>query len=439
MTRVLVVDDSRFMRTVIGNALTEAGYEVETATNGVEAVETVTSFDPAVVTMDVEMPELGGIEAVERIMADNPTLILMLSAYTSEGTDATLDALERGAIDFLHKPDGSGSRNIGHLADDVVAKVDELAAADVSSLALARAAASAHATSTHVADAPSRSATPAGTTASTSVSSATSSVNSSPAGPETPSPPATATPVTDRARADTDEFSATDAPVIVIGASTGGPKIVERLFARLPLALEATVVVVQHMPPEFTDRFAARLDAHSEYAVREATDGARIGPGEAVVAAGGYHLQVVDSERELGPDPAHDLDLDPGPETSGAGQTHSQSLRVALDDGERRHGLRPAIDVSMETAAEQVTGPLCGVVLTGMGSDGAAGIEAIQGAGGYTIAQNEATSPVFGIPCQAIETGCVDTVVPDTEVVPTILETFTAADAGNGGEGETDD
>ncbi|ELZ09045.1 chemotaxis-specific protein-glutamate methyltransferase CheB [Natrialba aegyptia] len=437
MTRVLVVDDSRFMRTVIGNALTEAGYEVETATNGVEAVDIVASFDPAVVTMDVEMPELGGIEAVERIMADNPTLILMLSAYTGEGTDATLDALERGAIDFLHKPDGSGSRNIGHLADDVVAKVDELAAADVSSLALARAAASAHATSTHVAnssstqvaDAPSRSATPAGTTgadASTSIGSTASSVNSSPAGPETPSSPATATPAADRARSDTDEFSATDAPVIVIGASTGGPKIVEQLFARLPLALEATVVVVQHMPPEFTDRFAARLDAHSEYAVREATDGARIGPGEAVVAAGGSHLRVTDSEREIDADTT-------------AGRTRTQSLRVALDDGERRHGLRPAIDVTMETAAEQVAGPLCGVVLTGMGSDGAAGIEAIQGAGGYTIAQNEATSPVFGIPCQAIETGCVDTVVPDTGVVPTILNAFTAADTGNGSEGESDD
>ncbi|WP_323171504.1 chemotaxis-specific protein-glutamate methyltransferase CheB [Natrialba sp. PRR66] len=437
MTRVLVVDDSRFMRTVIGNALTKAGYEVETATNGVEAVDIVVSFDPAVVTMDVEMPEMGGIEAVERIMADNPTLILMLSAYTGEGTDATLDALERGAIDFLHKPDGSGSRNIGHLADAVVAKVDELAAADVSSLALARAAASAHATSTrvasssstHVADAPSRSATPAGTTgadASTSIGSTASSVNSSPAGPETPSAPSTATPAADRTRTDTDEFSETDAPVIVIGASTGGPKIVERLFARLPLALEATVVVVQHMPPEFTDRFAARLDAHSEYAVREATDGARIGPGEAVVAAGGSHLRVTDSEREIDPDTT-------------AGRTCTQSLRVALDDGERRHGLRPAIDVTMETAAEQVAGPLCGVVLTGMGSDGAAGIEAIQGAGGYTIAQNEATSPVFGIPCQAIETGCVDTVVPDTGVVPTILNAFTAADTGNGDEGESDD
>ncbi|ELY85138.1 chemotaxis-specific protein-glutamate methyltransferase CheB [Natrialba taiwanensis] len=431
MTRVLVVDDSRFMRTVIGNALTEAGYEVKTATNGVEAVDIVASFDPAVVTMDVEMPEMSGIEAVERIMADDPTLILMLSAYTGEGTNATLDALERGAIDFLHKPDGSGSRNIGHLADAVVAKVDELAAADVSSLALARTAANAHATSTHVADAPSRSATPARTaradaSTSTSIGSTASSVNSSPAGPETPSAPATATPATDRARSDTAEFSATDAPVIVIGASTGGPKIVEQLFARLPLALEATVVVVQHMPPEFTDRFAARLDAHSEYAVREATDGARIGPGEAVVAAGGSHLQVVDSEREIDPNTT-------------AGQTRTQSLRVALDDGERRHGLRPAIDVTMETAAERVAGPLCGVVLTGMGSDGAAGIEAIRAGGGHTIAQNEATSPVFGIPCQAIETGCVDTVVPDTEVVPTILDAFTAADTGNGGEGETDD
>ncbi len=143
MTRVLVVDDSRFMRTVIGNALEAAGYDIETASNGSEAVETVATFDPDVVTMDVEMPEMGGIDAVERIMTTNPTPILMLSVHTERGAEATLDALERGAVDFLHKPDGSDSRNIAHLSDDVVDAVDELAEADVSSVALARASAAA--------------------------------------------------------------------------------------------------------------------------------------------------------------------------------------------------------------------------------------------------------------------------------------------------------
>ncbi|ADD06702.1 protein-glutamate methylesterase CheB [Natrialba magadii ATCC 43099] len=442
MTRVLVVDDSRFMRTVIGNALTEAGYEVETATNGVEAVDTAAEFDPAVVTMDVEMPEMNGIEAVERIMAQNPTLILMLSAYTDEGTDATLDALERGAIEFLPKPDGSGSRNIAHLADDVVEAVDELADADISALALARASASAYATSSALESATGSSAsatTPVGTRAgSGSAAGSTKTARSGPAGPtgaaastQGPSsnPGADAdswsTPIpTDDDRTTSDDIASTTAPVIVIGASTGGPKIAERLFAQLPSTLEATVLIVQHMPPEFTGRFATRLDSHSEYAVREATDGDRVGPGEALVAPGDFHLQVTDASAADAPD---------APVTDGHDDTAGTTLEVTLDDGPRRHGLRPAIDETMETAAAHVSGPLCGVVLTGMGSDGAAGIEAIADAGGYTIAQDEATSPVFGIPCQAIETGCVEAVVPDDEIVPTIVDTFTASDGRNDG------
>ncbi|ELY98882.1 response regulator receiver modulated CheB methylesterase [Natrialba chahannaoensis JCM 10990] len=456
MTRVLVVDDSRFMRTVIGNALTEAGYEVETATNGVEAVDAATEFEPAVVTMDVEMPEMNGIEAVERIMAQNPTLILMLSAYTDEGTDATLDALERGAIEFLPKPDGSGSRNIAHLADDVVEAVDDLADADVSALALARASASAYATSSTLESATGSSAsatTPVGTgSGSGSPAGSTKTARSGAAGPtgvaaSTQGPSSNSGTDTDTdadtgadADADSwstsapaeddrtvpDEIASTTAPVIVIGASTGGPKIAERLFAQLPHTLEATVLIVQHMPPEFTGRFAARLDSHSEYAVREAADGDRVGPGEALVAPGDLHLQVTD---------AYATD-------STAGESRDESvgttLEVTLDDGPRRHGLRPAIDETMETAATHVSGPLCGVVLTGMGSDGAAGIEAIADAGGYTIAQNEATSPVFGIPCQAIETGRVETVAPDDAIVPAIVDTFAETTNQNGGDTASD-
>ncbi|ELY87613.1 response regulator receiver modulated CheB methylesterase [Natrialba hulunbeirensis JCM 10989] len=448
MTRVLVVDDSRFMRTVIGNALTEAGYEVKTATNGVEAVDTAAEFDPAVVTMDVEMPEMNGIEAVERIMAQNPTLILMLSAYTDEGTDATLDALERGAIEFLPKPDGSGSRNIAHLADDVVEAVDELADADISALALARASASAYATSSALESATGSSAsatTPVGAgSGSVSTAGSTKTARSGAAGPtgaaaSTQGPSSnpdtdagagtknwsTSAPAEDD-RTVPDELASTTAPVIVIGASTGGPKIAERLFAQLPRTLEATVLIVQHMPPEFTGRFATRLDSHSEYAVREATDGDHVGPGEALVAPGGFHMQVTDAA-------AADSSASDGCD-EGVGTT----LEVTLDDGPRRHGLRPAIDETMETAATHVTGALCGVVLTGMGSDGAAGIEAIADAGGYTIAQNEATSPVFGIPCQAIETGCVETVAPDDVIVPTIVDTFAETTDHNGGDTASD-
>ncbi|APX95457.1 chemotaxis-specific protein-glutamate methyltransferase CheB [Natronorubrum daqingense] len=415
MTRVLVVDDSKFMRTVIANALTDADYDVETATNGSEAIETAAEFDPAVVTMDVEMPEMDGIDAVQRIMATNPTLILMLSVHTDEGTESTLDALERGAVDFLHKPDGSDSRTVTHLSEDVVDKVDDLADANVSSIALARASASAYATRSNHANVDATSdrvlaggRTNAAGASETRVGTAT----NRPAGPRfrgATSAGSRPGDGDDAAGSPTPlelEGTHADDPTIVIGASTGGPKIVEGLFARLPVDLEAKVLVVQHMPAGFTERFAERLDALSEYDVREATHRASVRSGEAVVAPGASHLEVLNNV--------------------------GGRLRLGLDDGERLHGVRPAIDVTMESAAEHVVDPLCGVVLTGMGHDGATGIEAIKTAGGHTIAQDEATSPVFGIPCQAIQTGCVDDIAPATELVETIVDAFDT-------DGETDE
>ncbi|TYL37700.1 chemotaxis response regulator protein-glutamate methylesterase [Natronococcus pandeyae] len=408
MTRVLVVDDSQFIRTVIDNALTEAGYEVQTATNGADAVDAVAEYDPDVVTMDVQMPGVDGIEAVERIMTTNPTVVLMLSAYTERGAEATLDALERGAAGFVHKPDGSDSRNVAHLADEVVERVDELADANVSSLALARVSATAHATRS---ERSSRQVTAATTVSATG---STETITESQPEPERRSGTRFGVPGNE-AEADSDaELATNDAatrefvpnPTIVLGASTGGPKIIERTFERLPIELGAKLVVVQHMPAGFTDRFAARLDSRSEYDVREAGDGDRLRPGEAVIAPGDHHLEVA--------------------------ATVGGRLRLCLDDGEPRHGVRPAIDVTMESAAERVDDPLCGVVLTGMGRDGAAGIEAISAAGGHTVAQDEATSPVFGIPGQAIRTGHVDDVVPADGIADALVDVFSV-------EGETDD
>ncbi|MFA9415482.1 chemotaxis-specific protein-glutamate methyltransferase CheB [Natrinema sp. HArc-T2] len=405
MTRVLVVDDSRFMRTVIGNALGEAGYEIETAANGTEGVELAGTFDPDVITMDVEMPELGGIDAVERIMTTNPAPILMLSAHTERGAEATLDALERGAVDFLHKPDGSDSRTIVQLSDEVVTKVDELADANVSTVALARATATAHATRSRLAGNQGQ-----GTATGNAVAGGSADVQvHDDHGTGTVGPNARPG-IEPSSEADENTASLpterTTAPTIVLGASTGGPKIVERLFEQLPVDLEAKVLVVQHMPPGFTDRFADRLDTHSAYDVFEASDGEWLEPGDVAVAPGDSHLEVATAV--------------------------DGCLRLRLSDGERVHGVRPSIDVTMESAAEEVTSGLCGVVLTGMGFDGAAGIEAIKAAGGDTIAQDKATSPVFGIPCQAIKTGCVDTVEPADGIVDAIVDALTT-------DGENDD
>ncbi len=344
MTRALVVDDSHFMRTVISDMLEDGGIQVvDQAENGEEAIELVAEHRPDVVTMDVEMPVMDGIEAVENIMRDHPTPILMLSAITTEGADATLEALDKGAIDVFPKPGGSISTKLSGRKDELLAAVERTAKADPK---------------------------PTGTRAQTS--------------PTAPSVDGAA------------EF--VENPTLLIGASTGGPGVVEHIVTSLPTAADLRVLVIQHMPDQFTGRFAKRLDTASGYDVAEATDGARIGGGEALVARGDYHMSV-------------------------SGYSNGR-LRVKLDQSEPVHSVRPAIDVTMMTAAERISDPMTAVLLTGMGRDGATGIEAVKEAGGRTIAQDEATSAVFGIPARAIETGCVDKVLPVSEIPEAIRDTI---------------
>jgi len=342
-TRAVVADDSHFMRSVISDILSEGGVDVVAeAKNGREAVSLVDEHRPDVVTMDVEMPEMNGIAAVDEIMDRCPTPVLMLSAHTDENADVTFEALDNGAVDFFTKPGGEVSMEMSRLKDQLVDMVLSVAEVDVT--------------------APSRTA------------------------PTDTTQPSTTTGAAEYA----------DDPTLIIGSSTGGPKMVESVLSELPLDADFRVLVVQHMPGGFTGRFAERLDARSEYAVSEATDGARIGGGEALIAAGDYHMEVTDYR---------------------AGK-----VKVGLTQDPPVNNVRPAVDVTMETAAATVTGPLVGVILTGMGEDGAAGIEAIHGAGGTTIAQDEATSAVFGMPKRAIETGCVDGVAPVDDVAAAILD-----------------
>jgi len=378
--RAVVADDSHFMRSVITDILTEGGIDVvATARDGREAVTAVEKHDPDVVTMDVEMPGMDGIEATDRITAEHPTPILMLSAHTEEDADVTFEALDSGALDFFRKPGGEVSMEMSRLEDQLVETVRTVAAGDPTTAAGVSTVRSAGNGATAT----------AGTTG-TSPGPETGTTAGAKSGSESG---ATGGTVPDVA---TTEYL--DDATVVVGSSTGGPTVVETVLADLPAAADLRVLVVQHMPEGFTGRFAERLDARSEYEVHEAADGARIGGGEAVIAAGDRHMEV--------------------------SSFRNGRVGVSLTQDPPVNNVRPAVDVTMETAARTIDGPLAGVVLTGMGEDGAAGIRAIAEAGGTTVAQDEATSAVFGMPKRAIETGCVDGVAPVDDVAAAILDAF---------------
>ncbi|RLM63120.1 chemotaxis-specific protein-glutamate methyltransferase CheB [Halorubrum sp. Atlit-8R] len=347
--RVVVVDDSPFMRGLISDLLSDAGVAVVgEAGDGEEALSVVAETRPDVVTMDVEMPGMGGLEAVERLMEETPTPVLMLSAHTDEGAEVTFEALDRGAVDFFAKPGGEVSTGVSRESDRLVEAVRSVAGADLDAATRER---------------------------------------DDPSGAGSRSTGTAADPGADAADVD-------EPLTVVIAASTGGPNAVERVLSALPMA-DCRVVIVQHMPEAFTSRFADRLDAASAYDVREASDGARIGAGEALVARGGSHT-VIDSYR--------------------AGR-----LRVKLDADDDTHTVTPAADVTMRSAAEVIDDPLVGVVLTGMGSDAAEGIRAMADAGARTLAQSEDTCVIYGMPKRAVETGGVDAVYDLDDVAGAIV------------------
>jgi two-component system chemotaxis response regulator CheB len=381
-TRAVVVDDSRFMRTLIRGLLEDGGIEVVgEADDGSTALGAVREHDPDVVTMDIEMPTTNGIEAVEEIMAERPTPVLMLSAHAEENADVTFEALDRGAVDFVTKPGGEVTSSMPRVKRELVEKVESAARVDLS--------------------AATRLSSSAGgdRRASTGGASASGSARRSGSASATGSAPTAAEPdPASMSGATADSAGYPEVGTLVVGASTGGPNVVERVLGGLPRAANLRVLVVQHMPEGFTGRFATRLDERSDYDVREAESGERIETGEARVAPGDHHL-VTTSDR-------------------------NGRLRLELTETEPVHGVRPAIDITMASAVESVDGPLCAVLLTGMGRDGVDGVRRVSRAGGRTIAQDEETSAIFGMPRRAIESGCIDVVAPAEGIAERTLEYF---------------
>ncbi len=349
-TRVLIVDDSAFMRKVLQSIISaDAQLEVVgQAKDGREAVALAQSLKPDVITMDINMPHVDGLQATEQIMSQNPRPILVVSSETRDGAASTLVALELGAVDFIPKPSSGIDLDMNSIAEDLNRKVKMAAKVRV-----VRTAA--------------RPKQPAGTTHAAA------------------NAPKVSAPSSERPAGAGNRF-----PIVVIAASTGGPAAVMRLVPQLPKDLPAAVVLVLHMPANFTSQYRVQLANAAEMEVREATANEALAPGLIYICPGSHHLRI------------------------------STQGRIALDAGERIAGYRPCADVAMETAAAWA-GPLAtGVVLTGMGNDGARGAQAIYSAGGAVFVQDEATSVIFGMPAEVIKSGFVTQVLPLEQIAGAI-------------------
>lgn len=355
--RVLVVDDSVVVRRLVTDALArDPRIEVVgSASNGRLALTKLEQLGPDVVTMDVEMPDMDGITAVRELRrAGHRMPVIMFSTLTERGAAATLDALAAGATDYVAKPANVGSvqESLAQVADQLVPKVVALAGA--------RRAVGAPA-------APGR--PPAGVGVSGGVASAP--VARPAVGPRpAPAPHAVR--------------------LVVIGSSTGGPEALSRVVGAWTTAPPVPVLVVQHMPPVFTRQLAARLDRLGPATVAEAEDGMSLAPGTVLVAPGDRHLEV-----RVGPGGA---------------------LRTALTDAPPVNFCRPAVDVLFRSAVAAVRGDLLGVVLTGMGADGRTGCQEIVDAGGTVLAQDEASSVVWGMPGAVVTAGLAHAVLPLDQV-----------------------
>jgi two-component system chemotaxis response regulator CheB len=350
--RVLVVDDSTFMRKVLETIFNadEQLHVAGQAKDGREAVALAESLKPDVITMDINMPHVDGLQATAEIMTTNPRPIVIVSSESKEGAASTLRALELGAIEFVAKPSGGIDLDMQSVKEELLRKVRMAAKVRVVRTASRLASTIQNAGSSKAAPKPLVSNRPAST-------------------------------------------SGLDQrfPVVVLAASTGGPATVMRIAPGFTRDFPAAVILVQHMPAAFTTQYAAQLAEFTEIRVKEAEANESLQPGTLYICPGGQHLRV------------------------------TPTGRIQLDGTTGRiNGYLPNIDATMETVAA-FAGPLSiGAVLTGMGNDGAIGAKAIKSAGGLVLAQDEATSVIFGMPSEAIKAGAVDQVLGMDDVYAAI-------------------
>ncbi|PUA36276.1 chemotaxis response regulator protein-glutamate methylesterase [Paenibacillus elgii] len=360
---VLVVDDSVFMRKIITDLISgdPALRVIGTAKNGKEAVELVKKLNPHAVTMDIEMPEMNGLDALRAIMNEHPVPVIMLSSLTQEGAVETIKALEWGAVDFVGKPSGSISLDLHKVKHLLLEKLH--IAVKTNMRKLSRSALS----------------------------------KPSPKAPEVPKDPRPFSEPASRMERRPATGAAGFEHIVAIGTSTGGPRALHQVLSDFPEYFPAPVVIVQHMPPNFTKSLAQRLDSVSRLRVVEAEAGMILESGTAYVAPGGYHMTVA--------------------------RNGNHSYKIHLTKEDPRGGHRPSVDVLFESLLPMRELKRHIVLMTGMGSDGAKGMLALRQSGAVTtIAESEDTCIVYGMPRAAVELKCVTHVLPQQEITAKLVQ-----------------
>lgn len=344
--RVLVVDDSRFFRRRIRDMLNaDPGLEViGEATTGHEAIAETLRLRPDVITMDIEMPELDGISAVREIMRRQPTPILMFSSLTHAGAQATLDALEAGAVDFLPKRFTDISADPEQVKRQLQMRVREIGRGRASRRR--------------------QISTPTG--AGDDMAAARAPVR---APIVAPSP-----------RVRSGRYS-----LVVIGTSTGGPVALQRVLSGLPARFPLPILLIQHMPANFTAAFAERLNELCKIEVKEAADGDLLRPGRALLAPGGQQLGI---------------------------RSRGGQMTVHLSEPTLNQLYKPSVDIAFTDAAKACPGRVLAIVLTGMGSDGSEGARLLKQTGSTVWSQDEATSVIYGMPAAVAKAGLSDRILP---------------------------
>lgn len=383
--RVLIVDDSAFVRKALSTMLqSEPDIEiVGLANNGKEAVEKTAELKPDIITMDVEMPIMNGLEALRIIMEQNPTPVLMVSSITTEGAEATIDALSLGAVDFISKQSTLTIQQT--MRDELVGKVKAITqSAGVKSrlsrpsllggLGFRRASS---------AGIPAKAEDPAERLSLQERIARRRQQSMQDGGGESSAPTAAPSPphkqlhevrLTGRKRP-----SPGHAKVVVLGVSTGGPLALHQVVPRLPKDFPVGMLIVQHMPAHFTKSLADRLNTLSHVTVREAQEGDVLEPGLVLIAPGGLHLKIGKDQR---------------------------TIHVTPDPSETLH--RPSVDITAESVVDAFGGHAIGVIMTGMGRDGSAGLKKLNAKGGYVIAQDEESCVVYGMPKAVVDEGIAD-------------------------------